>query len=241
MSDLSNINSDITPDSESTINPVIRGEFEDNNTWNSDLEKMAKEIGENAASFKWMHDFEANLFTILNHCFGLCAVIFGALTIITSGMLAMDKYNDLDSIFILNLGLSAIATIFAGLKQFLPWNSLITKHNNAGVRYHSLMNRVRIQLALYREDRLSGKVFVEDIMRELNILYATSPGIHWPTSRTFSLRFRNKSIAKPDMISGVSPIHIRKEDSTDRSVEECIESKINTDYLISLYRKELAV
>lgn len=178
-----------------------------NNGWNDKNEKLVISIGENAASYKWMHErssnYYKNLSSVLNILLIILAIFLSAETIIPPSYI-----QDNMTIFILKQILTYIITILTILQNFFKYDQLVEKHINASLQFNELYHDIQKQMCMYRRDRINATIYLSENLKRYDSLVINNPDIIQSITQKFKKTFKNSNIALPDIADKIQKIEI---------------------------------
>ena len=141
--------------------------------WNVNIENVAKEIGESAKMYKFMHlhvaqeaDRRHSYLMLLGICTGPIA---GMLSTLQTSFSSYEVFSSLSTIF------SFLSGILVAIIKFAKYDSLLHSHKTAAARYTSLESNVRRQLALYRNNRINSSDYLDWLTASYDDLVESSP------------------------------------------------------------------
>jgi hypothetical protein len=177
-----------------------------NNTWNNAIENVARDIGNKALGYKWMH---VNSAESLEFYYDKLSYVNIAISpIIALGVLAPPTTTKITTIKI-TLGVLAVLNgITSSLLKF--WNNIEKSqaHRYTATRYSSLVSNIRRQLSLPYEDRQDGKIYIEWIAREYDQLVAVGPPIDRRCIKRYTKLAKEKNIPVPEQQGGILAIEV---------------------------------
>ena len=178
-----------------------------NNGWNDKNERLIISIGENAASYKWMHEkssnYYKNLSTFLNILLIILAIFLSAETIIP-----LSYIQDNMTIFISKQVLTYIITILTILQNFFKYDQLVEKHINASLQFNDLYHDIQKQMCMYRRDRINATIYISENLKCYDSLVINNPDIVQYVTQKFKKIFKNSNIALPDIADKIQKIEI---------------------------------
>ena len=192
-----------------------------NNDWNSDLEKLAKQWGEESMALGWMHlktsQFKNKRFVGMSMSATLMATVSGFGGILNTHC---------ESIWDLIWKLFALgAAIPSAAIPLLKDSENANKHKEAAYKFQALSNDITYQLALPRSKRIPGTAYIRDTKEIFDTLQLEAPQPDSQFINKFNRKFRNKNFAKPDVAGGISEIDIHVKGSSDSSSPERSQTK----------------
>lgn len=178
-----------------------------NNGWNDKNEKLIISIGENAASYKWMHErssnYYKNLSSVLNILLIILAIFLSAETIIPQSY-TEDNFG----IYVSKQVLTYIITILTILQNFFKYDQLVEKHINASLQFNELYHDIQKQMCMYRRDRNNATTYISDNLKRYDSLVINNPDIVQSVTHKFKKTFKNSNIAVPDIADKIQKIEI---------------------------------
>ena len=175
------------------------------NGWNDRNENLIVSIGENAASYKWMHDRSFRMYTNLNRIVSMLIVCANA--ILTAQTSFQNTYTECDASLFQQV-LIYIVTAASIIHNFIRFQETATNHQNAIKNYGELYHSIQQQMCLYRKDRVKANKYIQEIMRKYDNLTSDSPKIPDIIVYLFKREYRNSDIALPDTVDKIHKIDI---------------------------------
>ena len=201
-----------------------------NNGWNDKNEQIIISIGENAASYKWMHEkaetYNKTMYKITNIILIILNTLLSAETIIP---------NDNENTFISILKKVVIytVTLISVLQNFLKSQEAGEKHSVAAGAFSELYHDIQQQMCMFRRDRTNAKIYVSNCLKTYDSLIVNNPDINDSIIKKFKMTFKNSDIALPDIADKIQKIEIITEPTTNikgmtiNTIESKEESKSN--------------
>ena len=190
-----------------------------NNGWNDKNETLIVSIGENAASYKWMHEKSNAKYSsydkILSIIIIVCNTILTTQTFITmnSDIIEISK-----KIFIY------IVTLLAVINNFLKYKELSINHLNAIGEFSELYHDIQQQMCMYRKDRDNASRYIKSIIKTYDSLIVSCPDISDSILNEFKKKFKNSDIEMPDISDKIQKIEIITQPSNVFSMNMNIDS-----------------
>jgi len=176
-----------------------------NNGWNDKNEKLIISIGENSASYKWMHErcasYNKSIYTITS-----------ILLIILSSTLSAETFisDNTD-----NIGLRItkqlivyLITVISIFQNFLKSEEYAEKHITAAGAFSKLYHDIQQQMCRFRRDRSDASKYVSNCLIKYDSLIITHPDINKGVIREFKRAFKNSNINVPDITDNINKIEI---------------------------------
>lgn len=182
-----------------------------NNGWNDKNEKLIISIGENAASYKWMHEKSSNFYKIQSSLINIIIIIL-AVILTTETVLPQSYLDNNNVIFITKQVLTYIITILSIMQNFLKSEQKSEKHLNASLLFNDLYHDIQKQMCMYRRDRVNATTYVSENLKKYDSLVINNPEIVGYIIKKFKTTFKNSNIALPDIADKIQKIEIITED-----------------------------
>jgi hypothetical protein len=146
-----------------------------NNGWNDKNERIVISIGENAASYKWMHERSSSMYKLINKILNIVLILFS--TGLSAQTVFPDNSNNL-GIDILRRVFTYIVTLISVLINFLKFEQLGEQHLSAATSFAKLYHDIQQQMCMYRRDRTNATKYVADILKTYDSLIVGGPTIN---------------------------------------------------------------
>jgi hypothetical protein len=180
-----------------------------NNGWNDKNERIIISVGENAASYKWMHErcsahhkFTYNFMSIL-------------LIILSTALTAETIFpsDSTDIVFdIIRRLVVYIVNLISVLLTFFKSEETSEKHLAAANAFSNLYHDIQQQMCMFRRDRINATKYVSECLKQYDSLVINGPDISSRVLRSFKTMFKNSDIALPDIADKIQKIEIISED-----------------------------
>lgn len=175
-----------------------------NNGWNDKNERIVISVGENAASYKWMHEKSAHVYKIVNNMLSIILIVF-------TSALSAETFFQSDTILALEIMkriLTYVVTVISVVQNFLKYEQLAERHYRVSVDFSKLYHDIQQQMCMYRRDRKLATSYVSDILRRYDTLVLNGPSINTRVLSQFKTKFQNSDIAIPDIADRIQKIEI---------------------------------
>lgn len=176
-----------------------------NNGWNDKNENIVISIGENSASYKWMHEKCSTYYSMVNRVLGIVMIVF------STGLSAesiIPKNSTNDSMEILRRVFTYIVTFLSVLQNFLKYEQLSEKHHTISNAYSQLYHNIQQQMCMYRRDRHNATIYVSDILKQYDSLVVKGPSLENVIIKRFKSIFKDSNISIPDIVDRIQKIEI---------------------------------
>lgn len=184
-----------------------------NNGWNDKNERLIISLGENAASYKWMHEKCAGYNKFIDKLINVFLIFLStsltAETIFPQETCPNDSLNALDiikRIFVYFVNLLSV------LQSFLKSELVGEKHLNASGSFSNLYHDIQQQMCMFRRDRENATNYVSNCLKQYDTLIMNSPDINSHVVKMFKKTFKNTDISLPDIADKIQKIEIITED-----------------------------
>jgi hypothetical protein len=182
-----------------------------NNGWNDKNERIVISLGENAASYKWMHEKSASIFRVWQKILSIILIIFSTGLSAETTLLPDDSNHQY--VVILRKTFTYIVTILSVLLNFLKFESLSEQHVVNASAFGQLYHDIQQQMCLYRRDRKNAMFYITKILKKYDSLIVNGPNMAINVINQFKKTFGNSNIAVPDIADRIQKIEIVDEPS----------------------------
>lgn len=187
--------------------------MEINNGWNDKNEKLILSIGENAASYKWMHEKSVEFYNMIQQTMGIILIIFS--TGLSADTIVPYTTTENEAMSITRKIFTYIVTLISVLQNFLNYQNKIQNHSSAISSFSELYHDIQKQMCLYRKNRSSANVYVTTTLKQYDTLLINSPNIPSHIVNKFKKLFNNTTLEVPDIADKIQKIDIITEPSND--------------------------
>lgn len=179
-----------------------------NNGWNPNNEKFIVSIGENSASYKYMHEKVATRYIIYDR---IIKIVMTILTVIVTAdyYITLFQTNQIGTIIqtIITTCLAIISLIY----NFLNYVELSKDHINTANLFGILYHDIRNIMCLYRKDRPNAIRYIQRAIKEYDHLEVNGPNIPDWQLKDFQKKFQKSDISMPDVTDRIQKIEIISE------------------------------
>jgi NACalpha-BTF3-like transcription factor len=183
-----------------------------NNGWNDNNERIVISVGENSASYKWMHEKCASNQKILYKFMSISLIVLS--TALTAETIFPDHSSDI-SIDITRRIFLYIVNVLTVLQTFLKCEEMSEKHLAAASNFSNLYHDIQQQMCMFRRDRIDATKYVGDCLKQYDSFVINSPDISPRVLRSFKQTFKNADIAVPEIADRIQKIEIITEDQNN--------------------------
>lgn len=185
-----------------------------NNGWNDKNEKIIISIGENAASYKWMHERSASKYQFCNK---IVSVILLVLSTGLSAETTIPSNGNNVAMDIVRRIFTYGITVLSVLQNFLKLEETSEKHLSAARDYSRLYHDIQQQMCMYRRDRKSAMSYVAQVLKIYDSLNVKGPSISDSIMSQLKKQNLNNNVSLPDVADKIQKIDkITEEEHSDR-------------------------
>lgn len=181
-----------------------------NNGWNENNEKIIISIGENAASYKWMHERNASL-DKRGHDFISISLILLSTLLSADTILSYSQGETNETITIIIKVFIYIINILSVLQQFLKLQDSSNLHMEYANSFIRLYHDIQQQMSTYRSHRLNASKYVSECIKKFDSLVIKGPSINFFIIKHFKRKFNKSNISLPDIVDNIQKIEIISE------------------------------
>jgi hypothetical protein len=182
-----------------------------NNGWNDKNEKIVISIGENASSYKWMHEKSSSLYKLIQKIFSILLILFST-GLSAESILPTDNNNEI--INTIRSIITYIITVLTVLQNFLKLEQLGEQHTSSAVRFSELYHDIQQQMCMFRKDRKNAIEFLSTVLKKYDSLVVAGPSIDTIVLNQFKNTFKNSETSIPDIADRIEKIEIITEPNT---------------------------
>lgn len=177
-----------------------------NNSWNDSNEDLIVSVGENAASYKWMHEKSATLYSTRHQVVSFIMVL---LTIALSAE-SIIPTEDTDTLDIVRRILTYMVTIVTIFQSFLKYETKAETHKNIALKYSVLYNDIRQVMTMYRKTRPKANDYIQKYIKQYDNIIMESPEIPQSIISTYK-KIVGSDISQPTIADRIQNIQIISE------------------------------
>jgi hypothetical protein len=188
-----------------------------NNGWNDNNERLIVSIGENAASYKWMHEKCASKNSNYSKMLGIIIIIFNAglsaqtLFIGNSNIQCEPSKLYAPEIIVQKVFIWTV-TLLSIIQNFLNYEKTSSKHTLAAGSFSELYHDIQKQMCMYRKDRVNAVKYISNMMKKYDSLELDGPDIDNKILYEFKNKFKDQ-IVMPNIADKIQKIDIITEPS----------------------------
>ena len=162
-----------------------------NNGWNDNNEKIIISIGENCASYKWMHENCAVYHKCINILMNLLSIIFTSF--LTAETFVKDDASN-ENIIIIRKTITYLLSVISLLQNFLNSEMLNSKHIHASNEFSKLYHDIQQQMCRFRRERKNATKYVSECLKHYDSLVINNPDINNFVLYKFKKIFENNNV-----------------------------------------------
>jgi hypothetical protein len=163
-----------------------------NNNWSREKEKLLKVWGVQSDIHSWLHNYNAEYYSILDKWLSIPSILISAIT--STALFSTLGLED-NKYIIISFGvLLIIGTILQSSRDFINVIHLIHENRNSSKLYQILSNDIDEQLHQSIEERENGTKFLDKIKIKKNNIYLNAPPINNNTWILFKKKIKNGNI-----------------------------------------------
>lgn len=179
------------------------------NGWNDKNERMVITIGENSASYKWMHEKSANLYKLLHQILSIVLIVFSTgLSAGTFFPAGDQEASDNLALRITQQIFTYVVTVVSVLQNFFKFQTLAEQHTASAAEFGKLYYDIQQQMCMYRRDRKGAQPYLSSVLKTYDNLIVNGPSIADYTVRQFKQTFQNGQFAMPDIADSIQRIEV---------------------------------
>lgn len=183
-----------------------------NNGWNDKNEQIIISIGENSASYKWMHEKCAGYHKFVHKFTSILLIILSTVLSAETIIPNNDQCNSDFTLDIIRRVFVYMVTVLSVIQNFLKLEETSGKHLFAVGAFSNLYHDIQQQMCMFRRDRVNATKYVSECLKQYDSLVITSPDISSRILMKFKNTFKNSDIALPEIADKIQKIEIITED-----------------------------
>lgn len=207
-----------------------------NNGWNEKNESIIISLGENSASYKWMHERSSYFYLFLYRIINVILIVFS--TGLSAETLIPDD-SSITGIVITRKIFTYTVTLISVILSFFQFQELSEKHNNYALQFSRLYNNIKQQMCMYRRDRPMANKYVSSALKTYDSLVIDGPSIPSHIISRFKTTFANTEISLPDIADTIEKIEIITEPVNELDNANTNNKHIKNDFNTKLETKNI--
>lgn len=193
------------------------------NGWNDKNENIVISIGENAASYKWMHERVAARYTFIYKIFRISLIILSTILAVESIIAIPDNLGIVISRDVITYVMTGLTVII----NFLNYETLSEQHRNSAIAFSGLYHSIQQEMCMYRKDRKFATLYVANVLKDYDSFIVKGPPIDRWVIKQFKKTFTGSNIALPDIADRIQKIEIVAEPALASEIEQT-DVQVNT-------------
>jgi hypothetical protein len=188
-----------------------------NNGWNDKNEKIIISIGENAASYKWMHERSANKYQFCNKIVSVVLLVLSTGLSAETTIPSNNNGNNVAMEIVRRIFTYGI-TVLSVLQNFLKLEETSEKHLSAARDYSRLYHDIQQQMCMYRRDRKPAMSYVAQVLKIYDSLNVKGPTISDSIMNQLKKQNLNNNVSLPDVADKIQKIDkVTEEEHSDNN------------------------
>lgn len=181
-----------------------------NNAWNDKNERLIASIGENAVSYKWLHEKSAMYYNSVHRILQLVIIVF------STGLSAQTFFpgETNEALDISKRVFIYITNVLTVTINYLKFTELANNHTAAANKFSELYHDIQQQLCMYRKDRYLATKYIQETFKKYDTLVVSSPDLSPYIISKFKDTFKNSNLSMPDITDRLQKIEIITENGT---------------------------
>jgi hypothetical protein len=175
-----------------------------NKQWNDANEELLVSIGENAASYRWMHEKCSRIYNNRDYAVSFTLVIFGVILSIKT-LIEGDKYK-----YVLEIIMSIftyLLTVGNIVNSFLNNRQLSISHKSISGKYAELYNDIRQLMTMYRQTRPIANDYINETLKLYDNYILESPDILDSVVKEYK-RIVDEGVSQPNVAQRIQRIKV---------------------------------
>ena len=190
----------------------------ENSDWNDTNEKIIISIGENAASFKWMHERCSNKHKLRSSILNITSIILTTVLSVTT-FFNNDCQTQNLTYDIVQKGTSYSLSVLSLIQNFLKSSELYEQHKTASANFNEIYHNIQRQMAIFRKNRPNANTYIADCIKQYDSCIINSPNIGNDVLKSFKKTFKNANFSIPDTVGNIQKIEIVSENEITNQAE----------------------
>jgi hypothetical protein len=184
------------------------------NGWNDKNESIIISVGENAASYKWMHERCSSYHKVIHKFTSILLIVLTtALTAETIFPTSETKsITEISTLEIIKRLIIYLINLISVLQTFFKSQEVSEKHLNASGLFSNLYHDIQQQMCMFRRNRTNATKYVGECLKAYDSLVINSPDINSFVLKRFKSTFQNSDISLPEIADKIQKIEIITED-----------------------------
>lgn len=147
------------------------------NGWNDKNERIIISIGENASSYKWLHEKSAKYYNYINKILNILLIIFST-SLSAESFIPSNNTTLKTNIEIVRKIFVYIITIISVVQNFLKYEKLSNEHLQFAKKFSTIYHSIQQEMCMYRRHRKNATKYLSDILKQYDSLVIDGPTIN---------------------------------------------------------------
>ena len=203
--------------------------------WQDSVENLLKVWGEQATVYRLLHYRSYYRFRYKTIAITIPVIILQS--VCGSASIGLSSLFEASQQHLAQVGVGAVSLLTSMLvtvSNYLQYAELKQAHHHAMVAYGKLARDIRTTLSLYRKDRPDAGSYLATCKHLLDRLTEDSPTIPDDVSKHFKKKYRDSSVAKPDICDTLTEIVVTREKDLTSYLDPQIGGSISSVINLSL-------
>lgn len=197
--------------------------------WSDAEEELLAGWAERASGYRWLHDKSSKMFERYSMFLGIPASVIAYLS--GGTVLAMDMENSAMKYIIGTL--SILGGILTNLQGSLRWKERAEKHRMVSTMFSAFHRNISAELALDKSLREHPVDYIRLKRTEFDRLIEQCPDVPDEIIQQFNTRFKNSTVAKPDITNGIHRVSITRKETKIHPLDSSGSSPTNSSLVSS--------
>ncbi|NBP00299.1 MAG: SLATT domain-containing protein [Proteobacteria bacterium] len=202
-----------------------------NNGWNDKNERILISIGENSASYKWMHERSASVQRNVHIALSITNII------LSTGLSAETVLTTSQSTIVTELRRVCVylVTVISVLQTFLNSQKLSEQHLMYAGEFSKLYHDIQQHMCTYRRHRPPATKYVSECLKQYDSLVVKGPDINQLIVKQFKRNFGNSEISVPAIADRIQKIEIVAETTKSNDIQPSNSKSVNCNNLHEIH------
>lgn len=194
-----------------------------NNSWNDKNERLIASIGENAVSYKWLHEKSAIYYSSIYRILQIIIIIF------STGLSAQTFFpgETTEALDISKRVFIYITNVLTVTINYLKFTEMANNHTAAANKFSELYHDIQQQLCMYRKDRYLATKYIQETFKKYDTLVVSTPDLSPYIISKFKNTFKDANLSMPDIADRIQKIEIITENGTPNENLELTKLNVN--------------
>jgi hypothetical protein len=176
--------------------------------WNTQIEKVISEQGEQCLSYSWLHDRSQKKYNRLDVWVNVPVIIISS-AVGSASIGSESLFAGFEKASVILGVLSIFVAILNTLGSYFAWGKRSEGHRISSIQFSKIYNFIKIELSLPRNQRLAIEEFLKLIKEQLERLKEISPQIPDDIINDYKFKFNSyMDVSKPEICNGLSKVEV---------------------------------